>query len=644
MGSVLRQQGLFDLAPATSSNRTITSAQLPSPDLQPPGIDADQPLSRGVIIRFRDPATQSLAEQGHPPPDAMLAAVLAATKIPIAFSRAMIGRMHVFRFDQALGFADTQSIVQQLAKLPIIEHVEADFISRHQAESTDPYFVSSQWNLMGTAEGFAGGIDAKLAWEYTTGASDTVVAVVDSGVLPHPELAGRLLPGYDFISDATYSNDGNGRDADATDPGSYSAAGECGPGSEAQRSSWHGTHVSGIVAADGANGSGIAGVSWRTRILPVRVLGKCGGTLSDLLDGLYWAAGLRVPGVPDNPHPAQIINLSLGGYSGQGCTRAYQDAINQVIGQGALIVVAAGNAADDVAHYTPASCEGVLTVMAVDPYGDLASYSNYSFSGHVSAPGGDMNVYGTNGGILSTVGSGTKSAGSPTWAYMQGTSMAAPHVSGVAALALSMNPGLSGPELSALIQLTARAFPSYSYCATYGICGSGIASAIGAIEGATALAGVQLVYEFYNSDLEHYFRTGSKAEAALINGGSAGPGWYDTLDYFYAWSNGAEGALPVCRFYGTPGVGPNSHFYTADAKECEQVKHDPGWTYEGIAFYARLPENGACRQGERPVYRAYNNRWMYNDSNHRYTTDFDAYQALVASGWAAEGVALCSAN
>ncbi len=155
------------------------------------------------------------------------------------------------------------------------------------------------------------------------------------------------------------------------------------------------------------------------------------------------------------------------------------------------------------------------------------------------------------------------------------------------------------------------------------------------------------VVEFFHATLNHYFITASAAEASFIDQGGAGAGWVRTGKTFAAYASAdaaPAGALPVCRFYGTPGKGPNSHFYTANAAECEGVKADPGWTYEGLAFYVAVPAGGQCASGTEPVYRNYNQRWQQNDSNHRYTTDQAVYNQMTAAGWSAEGVVFCAAG
>lgn len=647
VGPFLEREGLL---PETAPDRLAAPATAfkALPESRESAVDqVDRVRVAGVLIRFSDPVAQRLARDNQgPPPKALTVIDGALRQAKLVYMRAMTGRTHVFQFDEPLDLGAAQAIAQHLRGFEGVELVELDSTVVRQAVSYDPWFLSYPYNMVGPSEGYAGGIEATEAWKYTTGSPGTVVAIVDTGVLPHPEFSYRLLPGYDFVSSAENSNDGDGRDSDPSDPGDFAAAGECEPSAEAYESSWHGTHIAGIIGANGADGIGIAGVAWQTRLLPARALGKCGaGTMSDIIDAIQWAAGLPVPGVPSNPNPAQIINLSLSGYSPNGCNQIYQEAIDAAIGQGALVVAAAGNESDDIENYTPANCRGVLAVAAVDPYGKLASYSNLGFSdGGIAAPGGDMSRFGYAGGIFSTSWTGTTGPGAPTWKALQGTSMAVPHVSGIAALAHAVNPNLSGSELAVLLQYSANPYPSGTYCATYDACGAGIASALGGVAAAELMSDYRLVYEFFNTELQHYFRTGSKSEAGMINAGSAGPGWNDTFDYFYAWSGPFGGAHPVCRFYGTPGIGPNSHFYTASGEECESVKRDPGWTYEGIAFYAKLSADGQCRPGERPVYRAYNMRWMQNDSNHRYTTDYATYSAMLAQGWAPEGVAFCVAS
>jgi len=308
-----------------------------------------------------------------------------------------------------------------------------------------------------------------------------VVAVIDTGIRPHLDLVGRTVAGYDFISNVSIANDGDGRDADPSDPGDWVLAGECGTGSTVRNSSWHGTHVAGTIGALSNNGLGVTGVNWNSRILPVRVLGKCGGLTSDIVDGARWAAGLAVTGVPANANPAKVLNLSLGG-SGT-CSTTYQTAIDVIVAAGSVFVVAAGNSAVNASGAQPANCKGVITVAANNRGGDLASYSNFSTTlVKISAPGGETSTQAN--GVLSTLNSGTTTPAADSYVYYQGTSMAAPHVAGIASLMLSANASLTPTQVLAIIQNTARPFAVGTLCALYNDCGAGIINAAAAVAAA----------------------------------------------------------------------------------------------------------------------------------------------------------------
>lgn len=597
----------------------------------------------GLVVRFRSPDVQALSARNAPPPDALVAQLNSVAGGELSYQRAMSMGFHVFRFATPKPLSEAGAILERLRALPEIEQVTEDLRTSRDLTPNDVAFPT-QWNMQSVYT-YGGAANLPSAWTMTTGSASTVVAVIDTGITAHPEFQSRILPGYDFISDPVNANDGNGRDSDASDPGDWTAKHECGYGEPAYTSSWHGTHVTGIIAAAGNNWSGMAGVNWRTRILPVRVLGKCGGSVSDIIDGMLWAVGLEVPGVPTNPNPAQVLNLSLGGWSPSGCTSAYEEALNRVRATGALVVAAAGNDDNESAYVVPAACEGVMTVGAIDHDGYRASYSNYSVVNavSVSAPGGDISYYGTDGsGIYSTVNSGTKGPVASSYAYYQGTSMAAPHVSGIAALALAQDPQISPELLYYSIYLSSHDFPRDSICSSYAetylLCGAGIADAHQTLLTVMGLQPYLLVTEYYNVDIRHYFRTGARSDSAFILAGNAGKGWRDTYDYFLAWRDASSGAQAVCRFYAK---GPNSHFFTADAKECEDVKGYPGWVYEGIAYYMKVPKNGVCPSDSVPVHRLYNNRFIFNDSNHRFTTDMDVVAQMTQTGWIYEGVKMC---
>ena len=514
----------------------------------------------------------------------------------------------------------------------------ADPVRRATAKliPNDPSYVQ-QWALSDPV----GGIDAPAAWDLQTGSASTVVAVIDTGITQHPELAGRVLPGYDFISDPARANDGDGRDNDASDPGDATSDGECGDGSPGESSSWHGTFVSGIIAANTNNGAGIAGLNWNAKILPVRVLGKCGGTFEDISAGVMWAAGLAVAGAPANPNPARVINMSLGGATS--CPQALQDAINLALAQGAVITVAAGNESGNATDSAPANCSGVITVGASTRAGDRAGYSNFGVRVDVSAPGGDGGDISSL--VLSLSNDGTTSVGNPAYGIAAGTSAAAPHVAGVASLMLARNANLTPGRVLDIISGTARLFASGGTCGAGPFCGSGLLDAGLAVmstfpAASVAPPGTVPVIEYYRADKDHYFMTASPDEQVFVDNHFAGT-FQRTGELFYAWLDPAlapPDAVPVCRFY-SPLPLIDSHFFTAFADECNFViAHWPGvWLLESRAAFYVLPADGAgnCRAGTLPAYRFFDNR---SDANHRYTIDLSVRRAMLNREWAPEGI------
>lgn len=373
-------------------------------------------------------------------------------------------------------------VAESLAARPDVEYAEVETLMQPQQAVDDPLY-GQQWHYGDAEEG----VDVETAWPRATGAG-VVVSVIDTGVLPHADLAAKLLPGYDFIGDAFVGNDGDGREADASDPGDWREAGQCGPGTGARTSSWHGTHVAGTLAAVTDNAVGVAGVAPDARILPVRVLGRCGGRTGDIIDAVRWSAGLAVPGVPANANPAEVLNLSLGGPGA--CSAAFQDAIDDAVAAGATVVVAAGNSDRDAAGFSPASCDDAITVAATDRTGSRAFFgrpgsgSNFGAVVDVAAPGGET-VPTASDGVLSTVDAGATTPQGDDYAFYQGTSMAAPHVAGVAALIHDAQPGIAPSRVLARIQATARPFPTVAsrQCGTAD-CGAGIVDAGEAVGGA----------------------------------------------------------------------------------------------------------------------------------------------------------------
>jgi serine protease len=363
--------------------------------------------------------------------------------------------------------ADATQVMRQLAADPAVLEVEPD-LRMHRSMSGDPRWAE-QWSLHDSRVGS----EVPVAWRLSRGAGVTV-AVIDTGITVHEDLVGQVLPGYDFISSAAAARDGDGRDADAGDQGDWMAAGDCG-GAGRSASSWHGTHVSGTIAAVAGNGKGIAGIAPAAKILPVRVLGRCGGSSSDIAESMIWAAGGKVAGVPLNPHPARVLNLSLGGF-GQ-CGTTLRNAVRRANELGATVIVAAGNDGVDVSKATPANCPGVVPVAAAGRNGGLAGYSNFGALVALTAQGGSSNGVRGND-ILSTVNAGSTVPTWGTYAFSAGTSMATPHVAAAAALMLGVNPALTPAQVREYLVDTTRPMPVR--CAK--ACGTGLLDAGAAVQ------------------------------------------------------------------------------------------------------------------------------------------------------------------
>jgi len=435
-----------------------------------------------LIITPRVIKGKKLSEQLERRNDSHLSSIAARS---LSIERQLSGKSHLLKLDRAVSLDEARALAAKLSTNTEVESVEPDVrMQAHAFMPNDPGYSGApgQWHFMTPIGSNAGGADLPPAWDMTLGNGTVEVAVLDTGYRPHSDLQ-AVLPGYDFVSSVAIANDGNGRDADASDPGDAVVANECGRGAAAARSSWHGTHVMGIIAALMNNGLYGTGMAPNVRIVPVRVLGKCGGYTSDIIDGMRWAAGLAVPGAPKNAYPARIINVSLG-IPGT-CSRAFQAAINDVNAAGAIVVVSNGNGGYSSVNQ-PANCAGTLAVTAHSVDGDSATYANLGVQTLISAPGGGcgtlarncVEIYSSNGlGIYSLGNTGASRPASDGYSIKYGTSMAAPHVSGAIALMLSLNPSLSRDEVVSLLRASARAFPAGSACllrANSGMCGAGI--------------------------------------------------------------------------------------------------------------------------------------------------------------------------
>ncbi|MEY4748248.1 MAG: hypothetical protein RIQ60_462 [Pseudomonadota bacterium] len=458
-----------------ASVSTPALAVLPAAPPQPARAAAGQPsggeATDRLVVKYRDRSSADVIDATTL--DSASRAAGRAGALVRHLRRTGAGS-HVLKLDKRLSLERMRQLAADLqAADPQVDYAEPDRVMTAQFVPNDPSYAA-QWHYHEAA----GGINLPLAWDKSTGTGVTV-AVVDTGYRLHADLKDNLLGGYDFISSSVVANDGDARDSSAQDPGDWVAADECAIGAPARNSSWHGTHVAGTIAAMTNNGLGVAGAAHGAKVLPVRVLGKCGGFTSDIADAVIWASGGSVPGVPANATPARVINLSLGGAGA--CDTTWQNAINSARSRNTVVVVSAGNSNADAAGYAPASCTGVITVAAVGRSGGRAFYSNYGAAVDLAAPGGDQSVDPANG-VLSTLNSGTTSPGADSYAYYQGTSMAAPHVSAVAALMLARNPALTPDDVEARLKASARALP---VACTQG-CGAGIVDASAAIDAALA--------------------------------------------------------------------------------------------------------------------------------------------------------------
>lgn len=376
----------------------------------------------------------------------------------------------------------SEALAQQLAGDADVAYAVPDRRVRRAAAPNDPRYDSVSLNAGGPTVGqwylkssntYPSAVNAETAWDITSGSPEVVIAVLDTGVrFDHPDLGrvadgGKLLPGYDFVSETDISNDGNGRDSDASDPGDWVSDREAGDepfeDCDAADSSWHGTQVSGILGALTNNNVGMAGLASNVRLLPLRVLGKCYGYQSDIIAAMRWASGLSVGGVPSNSHPARVINLSLGSV-GVACDSSYQDAIDAVRARGSVVVVSAGNS-DGHALGAPANCQGAIAVAGLRQAGTKVGFSDLGADVAISAPAGNCGDGSSCGfPLLTTTDSGTTSPSGSAYTdgfnATAGTSFSAPLVAATAALMLSGDESLTPAQVLTNLRATARTFPT----------------------------------------------------------------------------------------------------------------------------------------------------------------------------------------
>ena len=471
-----------------------------------------------LIVRFRDEASTG---ERVPMTVSRVDGLSDTAGVRLLYRRPMAELAHVFRLREALSSADAEALAARLRRDRRVAGVEVDDHVFPLLSPNDPFFadpaVERMWTLKAPASPRLGGIDAPTAWDITRG-QGVVVAVIDTGIFNHGDLEPNILRGHDFVGPDPdgfgggflLANDGDGRDADPSDPGDWiSAEDKAKPvfaTCDVSDSSWHGTHVAGIVAAVGNNGVGIPGVAYEAKVLAVRALGKCFGNGSDITDAIRWSAGVAPAsgtwaslGLPENPNPAKVINLSLGS-SNNPCPESRQSAIDAVRAAGAVVVAATGNG-NLLVIDSPANCRGVIAVTSHTVEGDNSGFANVGPGTVISAPGGgDCAVsalnclpHGIQGAVgtryrevFSTIGDGLRGPGPDRNLFggEVGTSMAAPHVSGVAALLFARMPTLKPDVVKDILTAYARPFPAGTYCTGFGDgrCGAGMLDAKRALD------------------------------------------------------------------------------------------------------------------------------------------------------------------
>ena len=494
------------------------SAAERAPRARPASVAAPESEAR-VIVKYRaDAALMRIQSAGMPWPQH---AQTLAVRLGLSLSDGRPLGSHA-QLVRGLGIGSA-ALAARLAALSDVEYAVVDERKRPLVAPNDPRYgpgqattpVAGQWYLRTPDATLVSAINAEAAWALTTGSPNVVVAVLDTGVRPeHPDLAGKLLPGYDFVTDVSAANDGDGRDADPSDPGDFVVPADVGvvPGcttGDVGNSSWHGTETAGLIAAATNNGIGIAGVGRDVMLLPLRVFGKCGGFDSDIQDAMRWAAGLSVPNLPLNPHPAKVLNMSLGGVAT--CNAAYRDVVGQMTALGIVVVAAAGN--EGLAVTSPANCPGVVAVGGVRHAGSKVGYSNLGPEVTLSAPAGNcVNLSGTClYPLVSTSNDGATAPGASIYTDGDarptlGTSFSTPLVAGTVALMFSARGTLTPAEVIAALKSAARPFPttggdagvmackapsavaqnSECYCTT-STCGAGLLDAGGAVALAAAI-------------------------------------------------------------------------------------------------------------------------------------------------------------
>ena len=558
--------GLISAVIACSA--TAQQATQPPAEENPVVHQPSDPASRfgdtqRMIVKFRSASPSGVAQiQSSATGEA--ASSVAASKFAaragarVLETRALMAGLSTLRVEPRAG----ESFAEQLARVradPDVEFAVPDERRFPHALPSDPLFTG-QWYLQNAQPS---AINAQAAWDTSVGTAGVVIAVIDTGVLyGHPDLkranvGGRLLPGYDFITNAAIANDGNSRDSDPTDAGDWVTSAETNAtngtfsGCGASNSSWHGTRVSGIIGALSNDSLGVTGITWNPWILPARALGKCGGFDSDIIDAMAWAAGRHVNGIPDNPYPAKIENLSLG--SSEACPASYASVVADLASSGVLVVASAGNEGGPVD--APANCPGVAGITGLRHAGTKVGFASLGPEVALGAPGGNCVNTGVGQPCLfsidTTTNDGTTTANNFTYTDQfninVGTSFSSPIVSGIAGLMASVNGNLNAAQLLARLKEGATtpfpvsADPTVPMChvpanqqdvqaaecsCTTSTCGAGMANAVGAVN--AALRPIAAVARPANGSFG--------AGQAVALSGAASAGACNRTIATYAWS------------------------------------------------------------------------------------------------------------